>query len=941
MTQAQRIATLTAVVLFASALVAQPAGAADAHPIVAGFERFHAGGEGDAATAGRLLISELNCTACHAANDAAALGVAPRRAPLLGDAGDRFQPEWLAAYLSNPQAATPGVTMPHLLAGKSDVEKKKLVEPLVHYLVSLRGSKPIARITGKLADGVALFNQVGCAACHAPIGADAKSLSQDKAVLPIGNLAKKYKSPWALAAFLLDPLHWRPSGRMPSMNLTKEEALSIAMALAGPGGVGAPREPENPAGVTAGLFFEYYEDAWGNLPDWDKLKPVNTGTIDSFTMKPIKREENVGLRFRGYIDIQKPGVYTFYASSDDGSRLTIGDMIVVDNDGTHGTTEAAGAINLKQGRHAVTVEWFNAGGPRELAVNWEGPGIKKSPVPAAVLGHLEGGKLAVREQQANEFPLDAAKAAEGKKLFAQLGCAACHQLNAGDKPIMPVLEPKPLASLKGLPGAADGGCLSAKPTPLAPYFALSAAERSAIKAALASVVSAKELAPAVRVTQTMEAFNCYACHARQEKGGPEPGRDKYFTCTGEDMGDEGRLPPHLGDVGRKLTADWLRTVLDKGEKVRPYMPTRMPQFGLANVGHLVDDFMKADATATPQFVSHLSTKDAVEAGRQLTGKKGMSCITCHRFNNQKSLGIQAMDLAFMPKRLQRDWFNRYLINPVALRPGTRMPTFWPGGKSVRTDILDGNTDMQIEALWAYLSQGGNAPPPPGLNPNEIILAAHDGEALMYRNFIEGAGTRAIGVAYPQRANLAWDANEMRLALIWQGDFIDASKHWVGRGPGFQGPYGVNVVKWPVGAPLAVLPSASTAWPSETGKEAGFQFGGYKLDKARRPTFLYRFKDVQVTDYFEGKLVPNENAGPALTRTLTFEANPAVQNLWFRAAAGFNITAQPDGSFRVGNVTMRIKAGGTPIVRKANGGDELLVPVTFNGGKATVTQEFVW
>ncbi|MFN3484700.1 MAG: hypothetical protein ACK44W_04365, partial [Planctomycetota bacterium] len=57
------------------------------------------------------------------------------------------------------------------------------------------------------------------------------------------------------------------------------------------------------------------------------------------------------------------------------------------------------------------------------------------------------------------------------------------------------------------------------------------------------------------------------------------------------------------------------------------------------------------------------------------------------------------------------------------------------------------------------------------------------EAIIYRNFIQGAGPRAIAVGYPEHAHLAFDANHMRLALLWRGDFIDASKHWVDRGPG--------------------------------------------------------------------------------------------------------------------------------------------------------------
>jgi hypothetical protein len=109
-----------------------------------------------------------------------------------------------------------------------------------------------------------------------------------------------------------------------------------------------------------------------------------------------------------------------------------------------------------------------------------------------------------------------------------------------------------------------------------------------------------------------------------------------------------------------------------------------------------------------------------------------------------------------------------------------MPTYWPEGKSVRKDILEGNTERQIDALWQYLSEGGKAQIPVGLGPQPIPLVPTD-EVLIYRNFIQGAGSRAIAVGYPEKIHLAFDANAMRPALLWRGDFIDASKHWVDRG----------------------------------------------------------------------------------------------------------------------------------------------------------------
>ena len=64
-----------------------------------------------------------------------------------------------------------------------------------------------------------------------------------------------------------------------------------------------------------------------------------------------------------------------------------------------------------------------------------------------------------------------------------------------------------------------------------------------------------------------------------DSGGPEPGRNPYFITTGDDLGEEGRLPPHLSDAKAKLRKDWLVNVLGNGTKVRPYMQTRMPVFG--------------------------------------------------------------------------------------------------------------------------------------------------------------------------------------------------------------------------------------------------------------------------------------------------------------------------------------------------------------------------
>src|SRR5207237_1507830 len=102
----------------------------------------------------------------------------------------------------------------------------------------------------------------------------------------------------------------------------------------------------------------------------------------------------------------------------------------------------------------------------------------------------------------------------------------------------------------------------------------------------------------------------------------------------------------------------------------------------------------------------------------------------------------------------------------------------------------GTVNGQIAGMWTYLADGDKAVFPVGLVTGKIELIAFD-EAVIYRNFIDGAGTRAIGVGYPEKLNLAFDANNVRLAMLWHGGFIDAARHWTARGAGVERPLGAN------------------------------------------------------------------------------------------------------------------------------------------------------
>ncbi|MBX3095456.1 MAG: DUF1080 domain-containing protein [Fimbriimonadaceae bacterium] len=78
--------------------------------------------------------------------------------------------------------------------------------------------------------------------------------------------------------------------------------------------------------------------------------------------------------FTGFLKAPVAGRYQFRLSSDDGSRLSIRDERVVDNDGLHGTEARSGYLDLAVGEHPIEVEYFNNEADARLLLEWKKPG---------------------------------------------------------------------------------------------------------------------------------------------------------------------------------------------------------------------------------------------------------------------------------------------------------------------------------------------------------------------------------------------------------------------------------------------------------------------------------------------------------------------------------------------------------------------------------------
>ncbi len=772
--------------------------AEDKVPFVSGFERFGRHAEVEEALAGEVLLSELSCTACHISQ------ISAKGGPQLDGIARRVNANWLRDYLASPTTVKPGTTMPNVLSGLKEQSKDEAITALVEFLSTLQADYPTIKAGGANpvefefwnkgdADrGVQLFHQVGCVACHAPDAdyevaeiaaspidrlldelepdelADMGLASTARRVeaVPHGDLAAKY-SRLSLTHFLFEPEHFRPSGRMPNMKLTPNEAADIATYLL------HRRVP---------------------LPDREPDVTEDAKTFES----PLPGTELLASSAKG--------------SADD-----------------------------------------------------------RVMPPATNTSLVES----------------------GRKLFTTLGCANCHRAEE-----IASQQFKPLAELDLTAAAAT--CL-VEGTGRARY-GLDSAQTAAINAAIVrlrshSQVDVSEPADGDQIDRTLLQMNCFACHSRDGLGGVGRYRRGYFkTVTGVDLGDEGRLPPPLTGVGRKLKTAWLKRVFrgDPTTTLRPHMTIRMPTFPHADVTALADRLGKVDG-ANPALASQVFAASATGSGTSPIGKigrelMGIGCLECHAFDGQAMPGVIGVDLTGVPERVYPSWFRDFVMNPGQIKNRTRMPSFFPEGKSQVLQILGGDASKQIAAMWDYLEHDDLFGMPDKIaaeRAKNYQLTPLD-HPLMLRTFMNGVGMHAIAVGFPAGVHFAVDARQARLAIGWRKNFVDARSTWFER---FSPPIDPLA---PDAQPICEGPSFYTMDPPEGVPVAvPTQFLGYQLGGDRVPTFRYRCGEYLIED----RIVPADDGGLRRRIHLLSDGNYVSDELWFRVIEGSQVTQETKLQFR--------------------------------------------
>ncbi len=535
-----------------------------------------------------------------------------------------------------------------------------------------------------LTQGQILFEQVGCTGCHLAKGYE----NMPKIGPNLTKISAKVDPSW-MVRWIENPHKFRPRTRMPNFDLKEDDATAIAAFL------------------------------WSISKDegdkWTQEHPLPAGY----------REGDANEIAQGKQLTETIGCKGCHGFAEGEFTTTIGkakDLVP----------------NLKDVAAKVGPQWaYNwIKNPRGYSPDTRMPSLRLSDEEAlAITSYLMTlGAKSVPIGGIQEKLADPNNVKRGETLVRKWGCFGCHEIKGMEKESRIGAELTTFGS-KSLEELFFGNRTDIKETwddwtynklktpriyaterieQLMPQFDLADEDIKALRILLAGfrerkVAKRYQADQGDRVVQVVEGrrlmhqYNCIGCHEIEKRGGFIR---KYYTDNPTSA------PPLLNGEGEKLQSNWFFSFIKAPIPLRPWLQIRMPTFGLSDqdANQLVSYFNGLSKVDIPY--AYIDDKkippENLDAARVLVSKDYFNCFSCHQRGAQKPEGSPegwAPDLTLARQRLNPNWILKWLQDPQKVQPGTKMPSFYPGGPD---NVLGGKDDKQIEALRDYLMTIGKS-----------------------------------------------------------------------------------------------------------------------------------------------------------------------------------------------------------------------------------------
>jgi|GEM_PF-195458 len=163
-------------------------------------------------------------------------------------------------------------------------------------------------------------------------------------------------------------------------------------------------DPTTTVGTGTPVFtYEYYELDGRTLADLagagfaqngnNEFTPTGTGVSDTTDPPSIDAVQGgdgdtFGLKLTTTLNVTVGGTYDFDLTGDDGTKLFIDGVEVIDHDGLHAATTASGSTTLTAGEHVVEIIYFENFGGSVLGLDIAGPDTGGTSLPIESIATL-------------------------------------------------------------------------------------------------------------------------------------------------------------------------------------------------------------------------------------------------------------------------------------------------------------------------------------------------------------------------------------------------------------------------------------------------------------------------------------------------------------------------------------------------------------------------